>query len=310
MKRLGTGVYLGRYEPGTPDWTASRARRIGGSEVAAVCGWSPWESPFSLWHRKAGTIPDEMDQERLWWGREIEPVVAKRFALAHPEFDVRRCPSYVHETRDYQTISPDRLLFTRARTREWELLEIKHAFDQEEWGDWESDDIPLHYRCQVMWAMDVFGVTSHRLAVYFGGGRYREFIVDYNPDEAAILRKRVEEFLASLDEGTPPPIDGHAATTATIRALHPDVEDVDLDVPAEIAEPYLAAVAAERDAKTEKARVGNELAMFMGTARRAIFGENKKGKPRSIASRVAIKGGNPYLRVNPHAVPTPLKEIA
>ena len=47
---------LGWFEPGTSDWHAARANGIGGSEIAAVLGLSPYESRFSLWHRKKGLL--------------------------------------------------------------------------------------------------------------------------------------------------------------------------------------------------------------------------------------------------------------
>ena len=40
---------------GTPEWHASRTRALGGSEIAAVVGLSPWQSAFGLWHLKRGT---------------------------------------------------------------------------------------------------------------------------------------------------------------------------------------------------------------------------------------------------------------
>ena len=51
-----TGVLIGTFSPGSEEWLAARADGLGGSEVAAVLGLSPFESRFSLWHRKAGRV--------------------------------------------------------------------------------------------------------------------------------------------------------------------------------------------------------------------------------------------------------------
>lgn len=308
MNRLGSAVLLGSYDPGTPDWDAARATRIGGSEIAAVLGLSPWESPFSLWWRKRGAIGPIDDTDLMWWGRAMEPVIAGRFALEHPELDVQCCGTYVHVERDYQLISPDRIAFDLGDPARYRLVEIKNAYEGEEWGDPADEDVPVHYRCQVMWSMDVFGQSECYLVVYFGGGRYREYRIRYNPDEAAILRKRAEEFLASVAEGRAPQIDSHPATYDTIRELHPDIEDEDVELPAELAEPYLAALAAHRDSEHAKALTSAQVADFMGGARRALYGVRDDGSPRSVATRVAKKGGAPYLRANP--LPQPKKEIA
>lgn len=305
MDRIGTAVLLGSYTPGTPDWDGARRLRVGGSEVAAVLGLSPWESPFSLWWRKRGAIPATTDNDLMWWGRAMEPVIADRFALEHPEMAVRTCGTYVHEERGYQLISPDRIGF-HADGR-WELVEIKNAYEGEQWGDADTEDVPVYYRCQVMWLMDVFGASECYLVVYFGGGKYREYRIAYDATDAQILRKRVEEFLASVEAGHAPEIDSHPATYETIRELHPDIDDADVELPAELADPYLDALAAKIAAEQARALTSARVADYMGNARRAVY-PREDGSLRSIATRVAKKGGNPYLRANP--LPQPKKEIA
>lgn len=308
VSRLGTGIRLGNYEPGTPEWSAARRRRIGGSEIAAVLGLSPWESPFSLWWRKQGALGPIPDSELLWWGREMEPVIAKRVAREHPESDVRRCATYVNKDRDYQLISPDRLLLARGGTGRWRVVEIKHAFDGEEWGD-GPEDIPIYYRCQVIWAMDTLGVEEHYLAVYHGGGKYREYLIRYDEHDALILRKRAAEFMDTIERGDAPDIDGHAATYAAVQEMHPDIDGTDLDLPASIADPYLAALQAAQDAAEAKRRTSAEVITAMGQARRAIYGVKADGNPRSIATRIPGRGDSPpHLRANP--LPKPKKEIA
>lgn len=308
MRRLGTATRIGRFEPGSLEWNDARARRVGGSEVAAVLGLSPWESPFSLWWRKHGELGPQPDNDLMWWGREQEPVVAKRFQYEHPEFDVRRCGSYVNDKRDYQLINPDRLLLTRGGLRRWELLEIKHAHENEEWGPAGSDDIPVHYRCQGLWLMDTFGVRECRFAVYFGGDKYREYRIGYDEGEALILRKRCSEFIDSIDCGDIPDIDGHSATYSAIREMHPDIEDRDVPLPDELGEAYLAALRAEKAAAAERNRTNSLVTAYLGTGRRALYGTKPDGKPRSIATRIPGRGdAPPHLRANP--LPT-VKEIA
>lgn len=72
-------------------WLAARAHgpdgsipiTIGGSDVAAVFGISPWKTPLDLWLEKAGKlIPDE--SENMWqkeMGHLLEPVVAQMYAF-------------------------------------------------------------------------------------------------------------------------------------------------------------------------------------------------------------------------------------
>src|SRR6185312_5973131 len=100
-------VLVGAYEPGTEAWAKLRQRRLGGSEISVVFGYSPYESPFSLWHRKRGTITDELDNDLTWWGRQLEDDVAARFAYMHPNCRLVTVGTYVNRDRDYQLISTD-----------------------------------------------------------------------------------------------------------------------------------------------------------------------------------------------------------
>lgn len=318
-QRLGDAVRIGDYEPGTTGWETARATRVGGSEVAALVGMSPWESWFSLWHRKRGLLPAADDSEHMWWGRNIEPVVAERYALEHPEWEVRRTGTWVNRDRDYQVVSPDRLL-VRPGGGAWELLEIKHPHDPYGeatgpdgelvalWGESGTAQIPPYYRCQALWQMDAFGLERCRFAVYFGGGDYREYVVSYDAGDALVLRKRAVEFLDAVADGIEPTIDGHTATYSALQAMHPDIADVDVEIPDDVAAAYLAALDAKDAAGVEHDLQRARITALVGDGRRAVNGQNSRGKPRALACRVPGRnGGAPYLRANPR--PKPNKEI-
>ncbi|MGH3923507.1 MAG: YqaJ viral recombinase family protein, partial [Pseudonocardiaceae bacterium] len=81
---------LGYFEPGSPEWHTAREDGLGGSEIAAVMGLSPWESRFSLWHRKAGRLDPVQESPEMEWGKRLEDVIAIKFGECHPELDVVR----------------------------------------------------------------------------------------------------------------------------------------------------------------------------------------------------------------------------
>ncbi|MDQ3578214.1 MAG: YqaJ viral recombinase family protein, partial [Actinomycetota bacterium] len=62
-------MFVGDFAPGSPEWHAARAQGLGGSEIAAVLGLSPWESRFSLWHRKTGTASPVVENDIMYWGK-------------------------------------------------------------------------------------------------------------------------------------------------------------------------------------------------------------------------------------------------
>src|SRR6185437_11408186 len=65
----------------TAEQIAERARGIGGSDCAAALGLSRWKTARQLYHEKRGELqPDEPDEELIWWGNMLEPVVRQRYA--------------------------------------------------------------------------------------------------------------------------------------------------------------------------------------------------------------------------------------
>src|SRR4051812_37548397 len=97
-----TATFLGTYLPGTPEWYEMRADKVGGSDLAAILGLSPWQSPFSLWHQKRGdTEPDIQEKPQLEWGTRLEPVIVQAWAEKHPEYRVNYAPGATYAHPDY-----------------------------------------------------------------------------------------------------------------------------------------------------------------------------------------------------------------
>lgn len=297
---LGTGRYVGVYVPGSPEFNAARARRIGGSEIGAVIGVSPFESYFSLWHRKVGNLAPIPDTLILRMGRRLEDDITEEYELQHPDWELRECGSYVHPERDWQMISPDRIGVHR-ETGEWIPIEIKYPHADERWGPSGGDDVPVYYRAQVMQAMDVLGIERHILVAYFGGEDWREYLIEYDAEDVAVLRARGAAFIEHVAAAAPlPEIDKHNATYEAVMEMHPEIDGRDVPAPASIAEPFLAARAALAESKEDVQLYTALLADFMGSARRATYGVTKAGHPRSIACRMASNpDATPYLKASP-----------
>lgn len=287
----GAAFRLGSWEPGSAEWSAARSSGLGGSEIAAVLGLSPWESRFSLWHRKKGIIPATPDNDAMSRGRRLEPVVASWFADEHPEYRVRRTGTWANRRRPWQIATPDRVLYARNGRG---LLEIKTSTEPDEWGAPGTDEVPIFYRCQVMWQLDTMGLSRAYVAVLTTRLDFREYVVDWNAAEAEVLRTEAREFLDTLDRDERPDLDEHGATYRTVRELHPDIDDVEVEIDPALAERYRAAVAEHKVAEAAKQRATVEVLDALGTGRRAVVdGE-------SIAIRVPGRGdAPPSLRPSP-----------
>ncbi|MCA1570819.1 MAG: YqaJ viral recombinase family protein, partial [Chloroflexi bacterium] len=191
-----TGVLVGTFAVRSEEWFAARADGLGGSEIAAVLGLSPYESRFALWHRKAGRAGQQPENEEMEWGKRLEPAVCEKFAELHPEYLMLPAGTYAHEERPWQLGNPDRLLYEypadqdrqalaaafpkhahTLRLRPVAVLESKISLYGDGWGDAGTDEIPVHVRAQVLWYLDTLGLRLGHVAVLIGGHDYREYSI-------------------------------------------------------------------------------------------------------------------------------------
>ena len=276
---------LGWFEPGTPDWHAARAAGIGGSEIAAVLGISPYESRFSLWHRKQGLIAPVEESEEMYWGKIHEPAICDRFDTLHPELHVAYSPTFAAADRPWQIANPDRLIVTDYVTGQpTAIVEAKTARDDHGWGKAGTDEIPVHYRAQCLWYLDVLGLTRCHVAVLIAGSEYREYVVEYDDAEALLMREAGAEFMRTVQANERPDIDGHTATFQAIKALPDGQDDTDIEVSAARRDRYFAALAAAKAADEEKRAAAGLLLDEIGTGRRAVC------ERRTVATRTVRDG--------------------
>lgn len=272
-----TAVLLGTPEVHSPEWHELRKCGIGASEIAAVAGLSPYQSAFYLWHVKKGNIPGPTTSNAMDWGNRLEPLVTGWWQEQHPDLIVEAQPgSYAKGGRPWQRCNPDGLVFDwdiapYPRTIPDAILQVKTSRYGDDFGPSGSDQIPLHYRCQVQWEMDVLGVDHCWLAVLIGGNDPREYRIDADPEGQATLRQVGERFWQSLQTDDEPPIDASDSTHQAVKKLHPGIDpetDAELD-PALYARYLLT----KQDADSTKAahqQAKSELLAVIGNARRAL----------------------------------------
>ncbi|GAA0970035.1 hypothetical protein GCM10009555_018250 [Acrocarpospora macrocephala] len=295
-----TGRYLGTWPNGSPEWHAARAARLGGSSIAAVLSLSPWESPYSLWCQMAGIVTPEPETNEQARGHYLEPSIANWFADQHPDWHVWETGTWTHQERDWQLANPDRLIRHHRPEGGWPvgwydievgaLLEIKTDADGSGWGEPGTDQVPLYYRCQAQWYMDVLGLPRAHFAVLTGRLEFREYVVDYDPADAQVMREAAVEFLDSLLWGEMPELDAHVATYEAVRRVHPDIEPkLDLDLDDNQAAEFLTALADAEQAAAADQAARTRLLNAMGKARRARW------RKHTLATRQTRNGGAPFL---------------
>lgn len=308
--------YVGSWEPGSPDWHEARRFGLGGSEVAVILGLSPFDSRFALWHRKTGGIGQVPENDEMEWGKRLEPVVLGKFADMHAGGDstpmsglrtaagikgptdhaagwsptlVTHCGTWRSTFLPFAVANPDALLWTGDA---WEVVEAKAAMWPYGWGpDGSTDDdaVPLHYRIQAMWYMGVLGLKAAHICVLIGGFDWRQYRIEFDTSEFALLAEQGRRFVDSLEAGDPPDIDEHVATYAAVREMHPDIDGTDHEVSDEVARLFVTAVHTLDAVEAQVQYARNLLADEMGNAKRARW------CGVSLATRQAKGGGVPYI---------------
>ena len=61
------------------EWLKRRLESIGASESGSILGINPWKTAVDVYYEKVDQITDFPDNLNMWLGRELEPVIKKRF---------------------------------------------------------------------------------------------------------------------------------------------------------------------------------------------------------------------------------------
>lgn len=268
---------------------------IGGSEAAASVGLDPWCSQVELWLRKTGRAPAVEDNERMEWGRLLEPIIAgqveKRGYAVLPAPADPFVDGHMHAHLDgfVSTLTPlarsgagdaVRPAGSNGEGREGRgVLEVKtaSAYRSREWGDADNPDVPIAVFCQVQHYLEVTKLEWALIAALLGGQRLILRPVQRDEAWGAALRAKEAEFLALVESDTPPAPDGSESADEMLRLLYPQSEpgklveltSSDYETVQEIAARRRAVKEAEaqlsEQEQTLKARLGDgEAGIFQG----------------------------------------------
>ena len=289
-----TGRRIPPLEPGSAEWLG----KMSASKVPAVLGLSPYESRFSLWHRMNGRIPQEPTTDEMRRGHYLEPALAQWFQDRHPNHYILAGGCWMHAEYDWYTASPDRLVVQNNTGGDYAVLEIKSDADHDdEWGKDGSEDVPAGVRAQCVAQMDVTGLRTCHVVNIGAFLRITEYVITYSQAEADMIRGQCARFMDTLAKDIRPSIDAHSATYEAVRRLRPGIEDVDVEIGAELARAYSEARTAYDNAKGEKQRTTALMLDAIGSGRRALF----LGK---VVARRQRKGDAPPHLVAGRSLPT------
>ena len=245
---------------GTPEWLEARRKGLGGSDIAAIFGLSPWTSALAIWNSKmSGDSAPANDA--MEWGHRLEGAVAERYADGHPEFTVTGPRDMIrHPEHPIAFASADGLLLDPEDHAPVGVLEVKTTSQL-----WAS--LPLYYDAQVQWYMGIYGLPFCDVAVLAQGRHYSEYRVDFDERWFAVSVIRAESWWERhIIGGEVPP-----ATAMDNGASFWPAEDKTetVEVPEELAHRLAVARQRFREAEELKDAAEAELKLAMGPAARA-----------------------------------------
>lgn len=180
-------------------WHADRQKGLGGSDIAAALGVSPWKSQLELWGEKTGLAPSTFEgNQYTYWGSAIEPLLANRYMEDHRAENVSldtNMASVTHKDHTWARANIDGL-----------ILNVKGKPD----GIWEGktasrrfEEVPVHYQLQVQHYMWVYDLDYAIISVLFSGNDYAEFRIERDSAYATEIVPQLVEFWERVEAKLP-----------------------------------------------------------------------------------------------------------
>ena len=183
---------------------------VGGSDVAAIFGVSPWITPLELWKIKKGQIktPEKENPLQLEMGHWLEPVAAHFYAKKTGNIVNDDTNLYRHANFKYALANFDRR-FVRAADGENGILECKSCTYHKA-GDWANGAFPLYYEFQLRFYMAVADVNIGAFSAMWGNNPESDMAFpEITRDKAKedMIFEKLDYWIWSLENDVPPAMD-------------------------------------------------------------------------------------------------------
>ena len=179
MKRLISTLNLSKE-----DWLRYRKCGITGTDASAILGVNPYRSAFQVYHDKISDTTENIDNEAMRQGRDLEDYVAQRFTEA-TGLKVRRANA-IYQSEEHPLLLAD---FDRLIVGQKAGLECKTVspFSADKWADGK---IPAHYLAQVDHYLAVSGFDCWYVAALIFG---RELVIHKIVTDKQVLSDQIEQ---------------------------------------------------------------------------------------------------------------------
>ena len=189
-----------------------RTTYIGGADVAAILGLSPWLSPFMLYQKKIGAYIEEVtpakqkifDRGHRWEPIVVEMLVDELRDRGHDVEIIARNQRYQDPEYPFLAAEIDLELRVDGEEVNGEAKTVS-PFAVKAWGDEDSDEIPIYYAAQVMHGLMIKPRRRTVIAALTGfDDKPRVHWIERDEETIAGIRARELEFWERVQTGNAP----------------------------------------------------------------------------------------------------------
>ena len=293
MKKLVSTLNLDKES-----WLKYRKQGIGGSDAGAVCGLNPYRTAIQVYYDKTSDSIEDVDNEAMRQGRELEEYVARRFCEASGKKVRRANVMYYDEKNSFMLADIDRMV-----VGENAGLECKTAspYSEEKWRD---DKIPLSYQLQCYHYMSVCNADAWYIAVLIYGRDFKYYRIERDDEVIENLIRIEKEFWNEyvLKQVIPDP-DGSKTADVAIAERFKESKSITIPLTGfdERLERRQELLSLLEKIETEKRQIDQELKLYLGDAEIA---ENEhyriswKNFSRSSIDEKRLKAEQPEIYKN------------
>ncbi len=180
---------------------------VGGSDVAAIFGLSPWMTPLELWMMKKGRMrtKPKPNAAQLEMGHLLEPIAAHFYAQRTGDTVIDDTHMYQHADHPYALADFDRRLIRRD-SGEPGILECKSCTYHKA-ADWADGTYPLYYEFQLRYYLAVADVNFGAFSALWGNNPEHDLATpSLLRDQAKedMIFERLDQWIWSLKHDKPP----------------------------------------------------------------------------------------------------------
>jgi putative phage-type endonuclease len=270
-----------------------RSRGLGSSDVSAVVGENPYKTAHDVYLEKRGLVERSEGSAATWLGHELEPIIAKRYAL-ETGVALRPGPGTMrHHEHEWVLASTDYEYIDGAR-----IVECKYVGGSvmSHWTR-DVDGIPPYVHMQAQWQMFARSIPRCDVIVLFGAtAEFRIYELEVDEGIMAPLLTIARRFwFDHVLTAEPPPVDHTENAKRMLRTLYPISRKPLKPAPIECNEWFNRRLAAE----PELERWQREYDLANNKLREAIGDAEGITGDFGIVTNKADKRGRRSLRVYP-----------